>query len=85
MVFAASTKRSHECWSSSAGVLGGVDSIHRQASTSPVRPSMAAVLATPAPPPASPSSSNLSVRKKLVSHSSRLIVSSDLFERNGMN
>ncbi|KAL5785510.1 hypothetical protein ACOSQ2_007902 [Xanthoceras sorbifolium] len=59
----ASIKRSHECWSSSAGVLGGGEQIHRQASTSPVRPSVTAVLATPAP--ASPSSSNASVRKKM--------------------
>ncbi|GLT53181.1 hypothetical protein SLA2020_264700 [Shorea laevis] len=63
----ASTKRSHECWASSAGGVGA-EQIHRQASTSPVRPSLvsisaAAVAASPAP--ASPSSSNASLRKKM--------------------
>ncbi|KAJ4722430.1 Protein TIME FOR COFFEE [Melia azedarach] len=60
----ASTKRSHE-WASSGvgvGVVGG-EHIHRQASTSPVRPTVSTVLAAPAP--ASPSSSNVSVRKKM--------------------
>ncbi|KAJ0093186.1 hypothetical protein Patl1_25394 [Pistacia atlantica] len=59
----ASTKRSHECWTSSGGVVGGGEQIHRQASSSPVRTSVTTVLATPAP--ASPSSSNFSVRKKM--------------------
>lgn len=66
LCFAASTKRSHE-WASSGvgvGVVGG-EHIHRQASTSPVRPTVSTVLAAPAP--ASPSSSNVSVRKKMVS------------------
>ncbi|XP_044499764.1 protein TIME FOR COFFEE isoform X2 [Mangifera indica] len=54
-----STKRSHECWTSSGG---GGEQIHRQASSSPVRTSVATVLTTPAP--ASPSS-NFSVRKKM--------------------
>lgn len=58
----ASTKRSHECWVSGSSVAG--EQIYRQASTSPVRPSV------PAPPtssqaPVSPSSSNVSVRKKM--------------------
>jgi hypothetical protein len=66
-VFSASTKRSHECWASgggggSGGVVG--EQIHRQASTSPVRPGLVS-MASPAP--ASPSSSNASVRKKMVS------------------
>ncbi|GLT76824.1 hypothetical protein SLA2020_484600 [Shorea laevis] len=61
----ASTKRSHECWSSSgAGVIGG-EQVHRQASTSPVRPGGPGILASPPPAPASPSSSNASVRKKM--------------------
>ncbi|GLT78490.1 hypothetical protein SLA2020_500230 [Shorea laevis] len=62
----ACTKRSHECWQSSggAGVIGG-EQIHRQASTSPVRPVVAGILASPPPAPASPSSSNASVRKKM--------------------
>ncbi|TQD71351.1 hypothetical protein C1H46_043115 [Malus baccata] len=55
----ASTKRSNE-WPSSCGVVG--DQIHRQASTSPVRPSVSS--STPAP--TSPSSSHASaVRKRL--------------------
>lgn len=64
-LISASTKRSHE-WASSGGA-GGVSGeyIHRQTSTSPVRPSVPTVMATPAP--ASPSSSNVSVRKKMVS------------------
>ncbi|XP_047180751.1 protein TIME FOR COFFEE isoform X2 [Vigna umbellata] len=49
----ASTKRSHECWASSgSGIVA--EQNHRQPSTSPVRA-------------ASPSSSNASVRKKIVS------------------
>lgn len=69
-LFAASTKRSHECWASSGGVAA--EQIHRQASTSPVRsggPSVAAMLASASasPAPVSPSSSNASVKKKLVS------------------
>ncbi|XP_039033988.1 protein TIME FOR COFFEE-like isoform X2 [Hibiscus syriacus] len=62
----ASTKRSHE-WASSAcavGVVGG-EHIHRQASTSPVRTGLAGMLTSPSPAPASPSSSNASVRKKM--------------------
>lgn len=60
--FSASTKRSHE-WPSSCGVVGG-DQIHRQASTSPVRPATSSMAA---PSPSSPSSSHASaVRKKLV-------------------
>lgn len=67
--FAASTKRSHE-WASSCGV--GSEQIHRQASTSPVRssgPSVAAMLASASasPAPVSPSSSNASIKKKMVS------------------
>ncbi|XP_021691913.2 protein TIME FOR COFFEE isoform X2 [Hevea brasiliensis] len=63
----ASTKRSHE-WASSCGV--GTEQIHRQASTSPVRsngPSVAAMLASASasPAPVSPSSSNVSVKKKM--------------------
>ncbi|CAN6726235.1 unnamed protein product [Malus baccata var. baccata] len=54
----ASTKRSNE-WPSSCGVVG--DQIHRQASTSPVRPS-ASLMAGPAP--TSPSSSHASVVRK---------------------
>ncbi|KAK7391045.1 hypothetical protein VNO78_19351 [Psophocarpus tetragonolobus] len=50
----ASTKRSHECWASSSGGIVSEQN-HRQPSTSPVRP----------PAPASPSSSNASVRKKI--------------------
>ncbi|XP_039010774.1 protein TIME FOR COFFEE-like isoform X2 [Hibiscus syriacus] len=62
----ASTKRSHE-WASSAGAVGvvGGEHIHRQASTSPVRTGVAGMLASPSPAPASPSSSNASVRKKM--------------------
>ncbi|KAJ9700315.1 hypothetical protein PVL29_005893 [Vitis rotundifolia] len=62
----ASTKRSHECWTSGvAGVPG--EQIHRQASTSPVRPNLAASTAAVAASPASisPSSSNVSIRKKM--------------------
>ncbi|XP_057475867.1 protein TIME FOR COFFEE-like isoform X2 [Actinidia eriantha] len=58
----ASTKRSHECLVSGGGLTG--EQIHRQASTSPVRPSLAST-STPSPAPVSPSSSNVSVRKKL--------------------
>ncbi|KAK9070898.1 hypothetical protein SSX86_009466 [Deinandra increscens subsp. villosa] len=57
----ASTKRSHE-WSSGGGVVGGgggIEQINRQSSTSPVR------LTAPLAPP-SPSSSNVSARKKMV-------------------
>lgn len=51
----ASTKRSHECWASSgSGIVA--EQNHRQPSTSPVRATAA---------PASPSSSNASVRKKI--------------------
>lgn len=53
----ASTKRSHECWASSGGGIVAEQN-HRQPSSSPVR-------ATAAPP--SPSSSNASFRKKIVS------------------
>ncbi|OVA05475.1 hypothetical protein BVC80_441g251 [Macleaya cordata] len=56
----ASVKRSHEYWISGAGGGGG-EPIHRQASTSPARPTVAA----PSPPPVSPSSSNASIRKKV--------------------
>ncbi|XP_062108374.1 protein TIME FOR COFFEE isoform X2 [Humulus lupulus] len=57
-----STKRSHE-WSSAIGIVG--EQIHRQASTSPVRPSVSAVPTAGSQAPVSPSSSNASVRKKL--------------------
>ncbi|KAJ7954900.1 Protein TIME FOR COFFEE [Quillaja saponaria] len=59
----ASTKRSHECWASSGGIVG--DHIYRQASTSPVRPSVSAAAMVRAPSPASPSSSSASMRKKI--------------------
>ncbi|KAF9673923.1 hypothetical protein SADUNF_Sadunf10G0074300 [Salix dunnii] len=61
----ASTKRSHECWTSSGGV--GSEQIHRQSSISPVRPSGQAMLASasPAAPVSPPSSSNASVKKKV--------------------
>ncbi|XP_044484809.1 protein TIME FOR COFFEE-like isoform X3 [Mangifera indica] len=52
-----STKRSHECWTST----GGGEQIHRQASSSPVRTSVATALATPTPV----EPSNFSVRKKV--------------------
>ncbi|KAI9115006.1 hypothetical protein K1719_014019 [Acacia pycnantha] len=52
----ASTKRLHECWASNGGIVG--EPFHRQASTSPVRTG-------PSPSPASPSSSNAPVRKKI--------------------
>uniref|UniRef100_A0A5B7AP23 Protein TIME FOR COFFEE n=1 Tax=Davidia involucrata TaxID=16924 RepID=A0A5B7AP23_DAVIN len=58
----ASTKRSHECWTSGSGVGG--EQIHRQASTSPVRPNLTP-MPSPAPDGVSPSSSNASVRKKM--------------------
>lgn len=64
--FPASTKRSHE-WASSGGIVG--EPINRQASTSPVRPSLSSMAAAAAasPAPVSPSSSNPSLmRKKLV-------------------
>ncbi|GAV90509.1 hypothetical protein CFOL_v3_33918 [Cephalotus follicularis] len=60
----ASTKRSHDSWVSSGG-----EQIQRQASTSPVRPTVSGILSSPAQAPiltpASPSSSNASVRKKM--------------------
>uniref|UniRef100_A0A5B7ASJ5 Protein TIME FOR COFFEE n=1 Tax=Davidia involucrata TaxID=16924 RepID=A0A5B7ASJ5_DAVIN len=59
----ASTKRSHESWISGNGVGG--DQIHRQPSTSPVRPNLASTSTTPSPAPISPSSSNASLRKKM--------------------
>ncbi|KAB5537814.1 hypothetical protein DKX38_015347 [Salix brachista] len=61
----ASTKRSHECWTSSGGV--GSEQIHRESSISPVRPSGQAMLASasPAAPVSPPSSSNASVKKKM--------------------
>lgn len=58
-----STKRSHE-WASGSGHLVGGDQILGQASTSPVRPSLAATTASPVRP-LSPFSSNASARKKL--------------------
>ncbi|XAR57209.1 hypothetical protein NMG60_11025267 [Bertholletia excelsa] len=58
----ASTKRSNEYYISGGGVGG--DQIHRQASTSPVRPNLVST-STPSPAPLSPSSSNASVRKKM--------------------
>lgn len=64
-VSAASTKRSHECWVGVGGVGG--EQILRQASTSPVRPGLVSMTTAPSPAPASPSSSNASVRKKMVS------------------
>ncbi|XP_042516400.1 protein TIME FOR COFFEE-like isoform X2 [Macadamia integrifolia] len=58
----ASAKRSHECWmSNSIPGGGGAEQIHRQASTSPARPNATAA----SPAPISPSSSNVSVRKKM--------------------
>ncbi|PON80113.1 Protein TIME FOR COFFEE [Parasponia andersonii] len=57
----ASTKRPHDR-SSATGIAG--EQIPRQASTSPVRPSLSAV-PTASQAPVSPSSSNVSVRKKL--------------------
>lgn len=63
-LFSASTKRTHECWPAAAGGGMVTEGIHRQASTSPVRPSLTAMVTLQ--PPASPSSSNVSVRKKLV-------------------
>ncbi|MFQ6627613.1 hypothetical protein Gotur_005390 [Gossypium turneri] len=64
----ASTKRSHE-WASSSGAVGlvGGEQIHRQASTSPVRTGVAGMITLPSPAPASPSSSNATMRKKMVS------------------
>lgn len=59
----ASTKRSHEWVSSASGHLVGGDQILGQASTSPVRPSIAATTASPVRP-LSPFSSNASARKK---------------------
>ncbi|XP_030548134.1 protein TIME FOR COFFEE isoform X2 [Rhodamnia argentea] len=59
----ASTKRSHE-WVSASGHLVGGDQILGQASTSPVRPSLAATTASPVRP-LSPFSSSASARKKL--------------------
>ncbi|GMH28476.1 hypothetical protein Nepgr_030319 [Nepenthes gracilis] len=60
----ASTKRSHDCWSS-----GGVgEQIHRQASSSPVRPTMvsAVPVTSPEAAPISLSSSNVSIKKKKI-------------------
>ena len=65
MFVLASTKRSHECWPAATGGGTVIEAINRQASTSPVRPSLTAMAAT-FQPPASPSSSNAPVRKKLV-------------------
>lgn len=65
----ASTKRSHE-WASSGGGVGSIggEQIHHQASTSPARTGVAGMLSTQSPVPASPpSSSNASMRKKMVS------------------
>ncbi|KAF4367863.1 hypothetical protein G4B88_003342 [Cannabis sativa] len=64
-----STKRSHE-WSSAIGIVG--EQVHRQASTSPVRPSVSAVPTVGCQTPVSPSSSNASVRKKLKSNGPKL-------------
>ncbi|XP_047333112.1 protein TIME FOR COFFEE-like isoform X2 [Impatiens glandulifera] len=66
----ASTKRSHDCWTTGGG---GVveDQIHRQASTSPVRQNLAST-STPSPAPVSPSSSNASMRKKMKSNGAKL-------------
>ncbi|KAE8665593.1 vacuole membrane protein 1-like [Hibiscus syriacus] len=63
----ASTKRSHEWASGGGGAVGvvGGEHIHRQASTSPVRTGVAGMLTSPSPAPASPSSSNVSARKKI--------------------
>ncbi|XP_061354400.1 protein TIME FOR COFFEE isoform X2 [Gastrolobium bilobum] len=55
----ASTKRSHEFWTSPPAIAA--DQIRRQPSTSPVRTTMPSVALSPA----SPSSSNASVRKKI--------------------
>ncbi|WVY98861.1 hypothetical protein V8G54_031012 [Vigna mungo] len=68
-LFAASTKRSHECWASSgSGIVA--EQNHRQPSTSPVRA-------------ASPSSSNASVRKKIVSFGIRVRESHCGVKQNG--
>lgn len=64
----ASTKRSHECWATSAASVIGGEQILRQASTSPVQAGAAGMLSSPSPAPPSPSSSNASMRKKMVSH-----------------
>lgn len=56
----SSVKRSQECWLSGGGAGGGGgDPVHRQASMSPARPSPTSTT------PVSPSSSNVSVRKKV--------------------
>ncbi|KAK8933257.1 Protein TIME FOR COFFEE [Platanthera zijinensis] len=55
----SSVKRSQECWLSGGGAGGGGDQIHRPASMSPARPSPTSTT------PVSPSSSNVSVRKKV--------------------
>uniref|UniRef100_A0A7N0VLK1 Time for coffee n=1 Tax=Kalanchoe fedtschenkoi TaxID=63787 RepID=A0A7N0VLK1_KALFE len=55
----ASTKRAHDCWVSGSGG----DHLHRQASTSPARSSL--VSATASPSRISPSSSNISIRKRM--------------------
>ncbi|KAF8394414.1 hypothetical protein HHK36_020622 [Tetracentron sinense] len=57
----ASAKRSHEYWIGGGGGGGGEEQIQRQASTSPARPSVIA----PSAAPISPSSSNVSSRKKI--------------------
>uniref|UniRef100_A0A803N0Z6 Time for coffee n=1 Tax=Chenopodium quinoa TaxID=63459 RepID=A0A803N0Z6_CHEQI len=70
----ASTKRGHDCWSSAGGVGGSGEQISRQPSSSPVRSTMTAtpspaVAALPTPlqaqQPMSPSSSNISIKKKI--------------------
>ncbi|GAB4851110.1 hypothetical protein Ancab_030404 [Ancistrocladus abbreviatus] len=60
----ASTKRSHDCWSSGGG---GAGEHLRQASSSPVRPNMVSAppVTSPSPAPISPSSSNASMKKKI--------------------
>ncbi|GAB4843412.1 hypothetical protein Ancab_013374 [Ancistrocladus abbreviatus] len=60
----ASTKRSHECWSSGGGGVG--EQILRHGSSSPVRPNMVYAPPVASPPaPISPSSSNASMKKKI--------------------
>ena len=68
-LFAASTKRSHD-WVSSGG--GGEQMNHRQASSSPVRGGIAmstqsGAVVREAVPLSPPSSSNVSIKKKIVS------------------
>ncbi|CAA2967309.1 Hypothetical predicted protein [Olea europaea subsp. europaea] len=65
----ASTKRSHDGVSSSSNNNGGVaggEQIFRQASTSPARQGLASTSAPSPSAPMSPSSSNVSIRKKLL-------------------